>query len=68
MIANQLKKDDFYLPITQLLYGLEGSASIKRIEQKLSEEFVFTDEDLAAARETTGTPIIPASSPGRGAI
>lgn len=59
MIANQLKKDDFYLPIIRLLDGLGGSASIEEIEQKLIEEFAFTDEDLAVAHEKSGTPIIP---------
>ena len=29
MIANQLKKDDFYLPIIRLLDGLGGPASIR---------------------------------------
>lgn len=47
MIVNQLKKDDFYLPIIRLLDGLGGSALIEEIEQKLIEEFAFTDEDLA---------------------
>lgn len=41
MIANQLKKDDFYLPIIRLLDGLGGSASIEEIEQKLIEEFAL---------------------------
>lgn len=59
MIANQLKKDDFYLPIIRLIDGLGGSASIEEIEQKLIEEFAFTDEDLAAVHEKSGTPIIP---------
>jgi len=59
MIATQLKKDEFYLPIIWLLDGLGGSASIKEIEQKLIEKFAFTDEDLAVAHEKSGTPIIP---------
>ncbi|MBB4000300.1 restriction endonuclease [Aureimonas pseudogalii] len=59
MIANQLKKDDFYLPIIRLLDALGGSASIEEIEQKLIDEFAFTDEDLAVAHEKSGTPIIP---------
>ena len=55
----QLRKDDFYLPILRLLDTLGGSASIEEMEQRLVEEFGFTDADLAAAHEKSGTPIIP---------
>ncbi len=59
MKAHQLKKDDFYFPILRLLDALGGSASIEEMEQRLVEEFEFTDADLAAVHEKSGTPIIP---------
>ena len=59
MKAHQLKKDDFYFPILRLLDSLGGSASIEEMEQKLVEEFEFTDADLTACHEKSGTPIIP---------
>lgn len=59
MSINQLRKDDFYLPILRLLDALGGSASIEEIEQRLVEEFAFTDADLAVAHEKSGTPVIP---------
>lgn len=58
MKAHQLKKDDFYFPILRLLDTLGGSASIEEMEQRLVEEFEFTDADLTAAHEKSGTPII----------
>lgn len=58
MKAHQLKKDDFYFPILCLLDTLGGSASIEEMEQRLVEEFEFTDADLTAAHEKSGTPII----------
>jgi restriction system protein len=58
MNAHQLKKDDFYFPILRLLDMLGGSASIEEMEQRLVEEFEFTDADLTAAHEKSGTPII----------
>ncbi|UIJ83134.1 restriction endonuclease [Rhizobium leguminosarum] len=59
MKAHQLRKDDFYFPILRLLDMLGGSASIEEMEQRLVEEFEFTDADLAAVHEKSGTPIIP---------
>ena len=59
MSANQLKKDDFYLPIIRLLDALGGSASIEEIEQRLIEEFAFTEEDLAAAHGRAELPSFP---------
>jgi restriction system protein len=59
MSVLQLRKDDFYLPILRLLDTLGGSASIEEIEQRLVEEFAFTDIDLAAVHEKSGTQIIP---------
>ena len=58
MNIHQLRKDDFYLPILRLLNMLGGSASIEEIEQRLVEEFAFSDADLAVAHEKSGTPII----------
>jgi restriction system protein len=59
MKAHQLKKDDFYFPILRLLDTLGGSASIEEMEQRLVEEFEFTDADLTVCHEKSGTPIIP---------
>lgn len=59
MIVHQLRKDDFYLPILRLIGSLGGSGSIEEIEQRLIEEFGFSDVDLAVAHEKSGTPIIP---------
>ncbi|MGN6773699.1 restriction endonuclease [Rhizobium sp.] len=59
MKAHQLKKDDFYFPILRLLDALGGSASIEEMEQRLVEEFEFTDADLTVCHEKSGTPIIP---------
>ena len=56
---HQLRKDDFYLPILRLLEALGGSASIEEMDQRLVEEFGFTDDDLAVAHAKSGTPIIP---------
>jgi restriction system protein len=55
----QLRKDDFYLPTLRLLDSLGGSASIEEIEQKLVEEFAFSEADLATVHEKSGTPIVP---------
>ncbi len=55
----QLRKDDFYLPILRLLDALGGSASIEEMEQRLVEEFAFSDGDLSIAHEKSGTPVIP---------
>jgi restriction system protein len=55
----QLRKDDFYLPILRLLKALGGSASNEEMEQRLVEEFGFTDADLAVNHEKSGTTIIP---------
>ena len=59
MNVHQLRKDDFYVPILRLLDALGGSASIEEMEQRLVEEFAFTDADLAVAHEKSGAPIIP---------
>lgn len=58
MSVQQLRKDDFYLPILRLLDSLGGSASNEEIEQRLVDEFAFNDADLAEAHEKSGTPII----------
>lgn len=58
MSLQQLRKDDFYLPILRLLDKLGGSASIEEMEQRLIDEFEFTDADLAEAHGKSGTPII----------
>jgi restriction system protein len=58
MSVQQLRKDDFYLPILRLLDALGGSASNEEIEQRLVDEFAFNDADLAEAHEKSGTPII----------
>ena len=55
----KLRKDDFYLPILRLLSSLGGSASIEEMEQRLVEEFEFTDADLAVTHEKSGTAVIP---------
>jgi len=55
----KLRKDDFYLPILRLLSSLGGSASIEEMEQRLVEEFEFTDADLALTHEKSGTAVIP---------
>jgi len=55
----KLRKDDFYLPILRLLTALGGSASIEEMEQRLVEEFEFTDADLAVTHEKSGTAVIP---------
>lgn len=59
MDVHKLRKDDFYLPILRLLDALGGSATIEEIEQRLIEEFAFSDTDLIIAHEKSGTPIIP---------
>lgn len=58
MNAQQLRKDDFYLPILRLLHELGGSASIEEMEQRLVDEFAFNDADLAESHQKSGTPII----------
>lgn len=59
MSVIQLRKDHFYLPILRLLNSLGGSASIEEMEQRLVEEFSFSEADLAVTHEKSGTPIIP---------
>ena len=59
MSVIQLRKDDFYLPILRLLDSLGGSVTIEQMEQRLIEEFAFTEADLAAAHDKSGTPVIP---------
>ena len=59
MTILHLRKDDFYIPILRLLDSLGGSASIEEMDQRLIEEFAFSDSDLAAEHEKSGTPIIP---------
>lgn len=58
MNVQQLRKDDFYFPILRLLDTLGGSASIEEMEQRLVDEFAFSDADLAVAHERSGTPVI----------
>jgi restriction system protein len=58
MKVQNLRKDDFYLPILRLLEALGGSASIEEIEQRLVDEFAFNDADLAETHERSGSPII----------
>lgn len=55
----KLRKDDFYLPILRLLDALGGSASIEEMEQRLVEEFEFSDADLAIVHDKSGTAVIP---------
>lgn len=59
MNVHQLQKDDFYHPILRLLESLGGSASNEEMEQRLVEEFQFSEADLAAVHEKSGTSIIP---------
>jgi restriction system protein len=58
MNVQQLRKDDFYLPTLRLLEALGGSASIEEMEQRLVDEFKFSDSELAESHEKSGTPII----------
>ena len=58
MNVQQLRKDDFYLPILRLLHELGGSASIEEMEQRLVDDFAFNDADLAESHQKSGTPII----------
>lgn len=55
----KFRKDDFYFPILRLLSSLGGSASIEEMEQRLVEEFEFTEADLAVTHEKSGTAAIP---------
>ncbi len=58
MNVSNLKKDDFYRPILQLLQNLGGSASNQEIESTLIEEFGFSDEQVAQTHKKSGTPIV----------
>lgn len=59
MNVQQLRKDDFYLPCLRLLDSLGGSASNEEIDQRLTEEFAFSEADLATVHTKSGTPVIP---------
>lgn len=54
-----LKKDDFYFPMLEVIFDLGGSGSNQEIETKLIESFGFTDSQLAEVHTKSGTPIIP---------
>ncbi len=54
----ELKKDDFYLPTLHVLREMGGSASIEEIEEKLIEQFGFSQDQLDVTYETSGDNVI----------
>lgn len=58
MSVDKLRKDDFYVPILQLLQNLGGSASNQEIESALIEQFAFTDLQVAQVHKKSGVPIV----------
>lgn len=58
MKVAELRKDDFYVPILELLQELGGSASNQEIESSMIERFNFTDDQVAQTHKKSGTPIV----------
>lgn len=58
MNVDKLRKDDFYLPILQLLQNLGGSASNQEIEITLIEQFNLSDDQVSQTHKKSGVPIV----------
>ena len=59
MKIEQLRKDDFYLPILRTLDALGGSAGNEEIEARIIEESGFSVADLEATYAKSGALILP---------
>lgn len=57
--VDRLRKDDFYFPVLQQLAALGGSASVEELDNRLIEEFGFTDAELNATYPESGMLIVP---------
>jgi restriction system protein len=53
-----LRKDDFYLPTMEALAALGGSGSIDELETALVERFGFTQEELDAVYDVSGSNML----------